>query len=227
MIDEEHAPFDRVTIDMALLAARASQTAGIVRVAEPTPSKLLAVLDDAGIDTSKLSRRAFLRECNAVMVDETNGLAFLRAFFHALFARIGIDFRLVPALQEHHEAFFDSSQRRIERLQADGAEFIGDIATFRKVFENPNGITVATIHGVKGAEFDAVIAYALLEGMVPHFSDPDGDASANRLLYVICSRARRNLHLIAERGRVQPGNRGEYETTNVLDRCRFDYDVVE
>ena len=46
VIDEEHAPFDRVSIDMALLAARASGTAGIVRVAEPTPAKLLAVLDD-------------------------------------------------------------------------------------------------------------------------------------------------------------------------------------
>jgi len=46
VIDEEHAPFDRVTIDMALLAARASGTAGIVRVAEPSPAKLLAVLDD-------------------------------------------------------------------------------------------------------------------------------------------------------------------------------------
>ncbi len=46
VIDEEHAPFDRVTIDMGLLAARASGAAGIVRVADPTPSKLLAVLDD-------------------------------------------------------------------------------------------------------------------------------------------------------------------------------------
>ena len=46
VIDEEHAPFDRVTIDMALLAARAAGTAGIVRVAEPSPSRLLAVLDD-------------------------------------------------------------------------------------------------------------------------------------------------------------------------------------
>ncbi|WP_460450818.1 HpcH/HpaI aldolase family protein [Alsobacter sp. SYSU BS001988] len=46
VIDEEHAPFDRVTIDVGLLAARASGTAGIVRVAEPTPAKLLAVLDD-------------------------------------------------------------------------------------------------------------------------------------------------------------------------------------
>ncbi len=46
VIDEEHAPSDRVTIDNGLLAARAVGTAGIVRVAEPTASKLLAVLDD-------------------------------------------------------------------------------------------------------------------------------------------------------------------------------------
>jgi 2-keto-3-deoxy-L-rhamnonate aldolase RhmA len=46
VLDEEHAPFDRVTIDAALLAARAAGTAGIVRVAEPTAAKLLAVLDD-------------------------------------------------------------------------------------------------------------------------------------------------------------------------------------
>ncbi|MBN9553051.1 MAG: aldolase, partial [Alphaproteobacteria bacterium] len=46
VIDEEHAPFDRVTIDNLLLAARASNIAGLVRVAEPTAAKLLAVLDD-------------------------------------------------------------------------------------------------------------------------------------------------------------------------------------
>lgn len=46
VIDEEHAPFDRVTIDNLLLAARAANTAAIVRVAEATPAKLLAALDD-------------------------------------------------------------------------------------------------------------------------------------------------------------------------------------
>ena len=35
VIDAEHAPFDRVTIDTALLGARAAGTAGIVRVADP------------------------------------------------------------------------------------------------------------------------------------------------------------------------------------------------
>jgi staphyloferrin B biosynthesis citrate synthase len=46
VIDEEHAPFDRVTIDNLLLAARASNVVGIVRVAESSPAKLLAALDD-------------------------------------------------------------------------------------------------------------------------------------------------------------------------------------
>ena len=46
VIDEEHAPFDRVSTDQALLGARAGGTAGIVRVADASPSRLLAVLDD-------------------------------------------------------------------------------------------------------------------------------------------------------------------------------------
>ena len=49
VIDEEHAPFDRGTIDLALLGARAGNIAGIVRVAEPTPAKLLAALDDGAL----------------------------------------------------------------------------------------------------------------------------------------------------------------------------------
>ncbi|MET0743707.1 MAG: aldolase/citrate lyase family protein [Microvirga sp.] len=45
IVDQEHAPFDRGTIDMACLAARAVGTAALVRVAEPTPASILSVLD--------------------------------------------------------------------------------------------------------------------------------------------------------------------------------------
>jgi 2-keto-3-deoxy-L-rhamnonate aldolase RhmA len=45
IIDQEHAPFDRGSIDMACLGARASNIAAIVRVAEPTPAAILSVLD--------------------------------------------------------------------------------------------------------------------------------------------------------------------------------------
>lgn len=64
VIDEEHAPWDRVAIDGALLAARASGTAGIVRVAEPSAAKILAVLDDgaAGVLVPHVSSAAKARD---------------------------------------------------------------------------------------------------------------------------------------------------------------------
>ncbi len=45
VIDEEHAPFDRLAIDVCLLAARASGLAGLVRVANAAPSTILSALD--------------------------------------------------------------------------------------------------------------------------------------------------------------------------------------
>ncbi|WP_249123298.1 MULTISPECIES: aldolase/citrate lyase family protein [unclassified Bradyrhizobium] len=45
VIDEEHAPFDRMTTDTVLLAARASNLAGIVRVSSDDPAKILSCLD--------------------------------------------------------------------------------------------------------------------------------------------------------------------------------------
>jgi len=187
--------------------------------------EVLAALDEAGADISKLSRKSFLRDCNSIDLVEQDGLTYLQLFFDALFERLGIDFRALPPLLDHYVAFFESSQARIQRLRGDGAEF-SEIAMFRRVFESRTGITVSTIHGVKGAEFDTVIAYALLEGMVPHFTDPDGQVSAKKMLYVIASRARRNLHLIAERGRPRGGGFGEYRATAVLAACGFRYDGV-
>lgn len=45
VIDEEHAPIDRAMTDVMLLAARASNLAGIVRVSSDDPAKILSCLD--------------------------------------------------------------------------------------------------------------------------------------------------------------------------------------
>lgn len=45
VIDEEHAPFDRLSIDQAIVAARAALIAPLVRVASPQPCHLLSSLD--------------------------------------------------------------------------------------------------------------------------------------------------------------------------------------
>lgn len=49
VLDEEHAPWSRSTLDTGLLAARAFGTAGIVRIARPDASSVLSVLDDGAI----------------------------------------------------------------------------------------------------------------------------------------------------------------------------------
>jgi superfamily I DNA/RNA helicase len=187
--------------------------------------EVLMELKDAGVETSGLSRKFFLRECNAITFVEANGLAYLRRFFGVLFERLGIEFHKFTHLEEHYQAFFESSQARIARLELEGVDAIGDISFFKKVFQNRTGVTVSTIHGVKGAEFDVVIAYALLEGMVPHFNDTNGDESAQKLLYVVGSRAKKNLHLFSETGRSK-GRYAVYGPTQRLAACDFDYDEI-
>lgn len=206
-----------------------------IALTEPSPGmyvrrlrwagEVLAELRGAGVDTSGSSAKALLRMCNAIVIDEVSGLAFLRRFFELLFAQIGVRIEDFDLLAEHHQAFFESSEARIARLVAEGVDAIGDLNFFKKVFQNRTGITVSTIHGVKGAEFDVVIAYALLEGMVPHFNDANGDESAQKMLYVVGSRARKNLHLFSETGRPR-GRNNVYGPTRRLAACVFDYDAV-
>ncbi len=64
VVDQEHAPFDRVSVDNTLLAARAGNTAGIVRVPSADPSSLLSVLDcgAAGVLVPHVSSQAMARE---------------------------------------------------------------------------------------------------------------------------------------------------------------------
>jgi DNA helicase-2/ATP-dependent DNA helicase PcrA len=182
-------------------------------------------LEDAGVALSGVSKKSFLRECNSIKCDETDGLKYLDFAFDALFAALGVDFHSVAVLHEHYEAFFGSAAVRIKRLQNEGAQFIGEVSNFRKVFEKRGGITISTIHGIKGDEYDTVIAYALLDGMVPHFSEANQDESAKKLLYVICSRARKHLHLISERGRMQ-WNDEERAPTKMLKEYVYVYDVI-
>jgi superfamily I DNA/RNA helicase len=128
-------------------------------------------------------------------------------------------------LMDHHESFFNSSQNRIDRLRKDGALFATDIEAFRKTFKPRTGIKVSTIHGVKGGEYDVVISFGLLQGLVPNLNDPSVE-SAKKLLYVIASRARKNLHLISEKGRMSGYGqyRRERQPTEVLHQLNFAYD---
>ena len=100
------------------------------------------------------------------------------------------------------------------------------------MFNRSDGVVVNTCHGVKGEEYDTVIAFGLLKGYVPNWAEIIGHTDhealdrESKLLYVICSRSKRRLHLIAETGRTT--QRGaNYETASLLTKIRFDYDDVK
>ena len=189
--------------------------------------EILEDLKNAGVDVSSVTNKSFLKLCNSISVEEGNGLKYLSILFAKVCSTLGIDLSLYPTLEEHHISFFESAESRIEKLKKEGNEFIGSIETFRKVFKQRGGITVSTIHGVKGEEYDTVIGFALLEDYVPNFNDkPNGQENAKKMLYVLSSRDRKNIHLISERERYKPyGNPpAEYITTIQLQNYKYKYD---
>lgn len=204
-----------------------------VALTEPAPGmyirrlrwakEILTDLDNAGVHLNGITSKDLLRIANSISILETDGLNFLQFFFASLFQNLGTDFTLFESLRQQHEAFFASSERKLAQLKKEGITTIDHVSYFRKLFASRSGITVSTIHGVKGAEFDVVIAYGLLDGMVPHFSDTNGSASAKKMLYVIGSRARKNLYLVSETGRTRYGN-DYYQPTRELLECVFKYD---
>ncbi len=184
-------------------------------------SDILSEMSFSQIDIQKLNPRIFLNIINDIKIDDIDGLNYLRNFFSELFNRIDIEICSYPLLQEHYESFFKSSEDRINRLKKYNEHFAADINAFRNAFKPRTGIKVSTIHGVKGGEYDTVISFGLLQDMVPNFNDAS-DSSAKKLLYVIGSRARKNLHLISEKGRKSDFK--EYKPTKILSRTKYMYD---
>jgi DNA helicase-2/ATP-dependent DNA helicase PcrA len=184
--------------------------------------EVLRELVDAGAPVDHLTRRDFLKLCNGVRIDENDGLTYLRLFFDALLATLALALDDYPGLKGHHAAFFQTSALRLGLVVKEGGSVLAELAAFRRAFSERSGITVSSIHSVKGLEFDTVIAYCLLEEMVPHHKDTDGQRSATKLLYVIGSRARKHLHLISEQGR-QTKFKTPYLPTKRLLACAYTY----
>ena len=206
-----------------------------IALTEPSPymyirrlrwgSEVLKELDSIGVDVSEISNKHFLRICNSTSINEKDGLNYLEIFFNEICVQLSISLDDYDMLYEHHTAFFESSRSRIDRLVKEGNPCIGEIENFRKVFKQKDGITVSTIHGVKGEEYDTMIGFALLNDYVPHFNDNNGYENAKKLLYVLASRARKNLHIISEYGRgVNKYNpEGKSPTPHLLEyKYRYD-----
>ena len=126
-------------------------------------------------------------------------------------------------LADAYMQFLEKARDRIQRYKLSST-----CEDVYKCFEEKKGVVVNTVHGVKGEEYETVIAFGMLNGYLPNWndiiaSDNRRQITANKLLYVLCSRAKENLYLISETGRKT--KRGfPYSTTDEITKVIWDYD---
>lgn len=154
------------------------------------------------------------------------GSQYLEECFGFFLSRLGLQLESNSQLKAEYDLFIEKT---LANIQGGDGFCEDDIEVFRGFFKESTGVVINTCHGVKGEEYDTVVAFGLLRGFIPHWNDiidvPEsvGESSESKMLYVVCSRAKENLYLIAESGRLTKSKRA-YETSRLLQGCTFQYD---
>lgn len=165
----------------------------------------------------KLTNNEFLNLVNKSKTTDKIGTIYLQNSLKNLFSSLN----LYEEFVSHIEDFINGTKERIQQFQSQGLE--DDKIYFEQSLRSKSGIVISTFHGVKGEEYSAVIAFGLLEGYIPHWNDimNAGEEAArkrsNKLLFVICSRAKERLYLFAENDRTT-NNGNSYKTNKDLAR---------
>jgi superfamily I DNA/RNA helicase len=172
--------------------------------------------------------RRLLRLTNSIKCSETEGIAYLEDVFRQLMMNLKINFEDHSSLTVPWDSFFEKAH---DRLNNPEYNIQSDILSLKKMFKRPGGVVVTSCHSIKGEEYETVICYGILNGYIPNWKsifneDIDEDVEARRLLYVIITRAKKNLHLISEFGRkTQSGN--PYDTNFNIENIGCEYDLLE
>lgn len=90
---------------------------------------------------------------------------------------------------------------------------VSDIEEYK---DDPNRISLMTVHSVKGLEFDYVFVSGLEEGIFPHRNsmDPSDLEEERRLMYVAITRARKDLWITSAKKRMIYGQ----ESPSIISR---------
>lgn len=149
---------------------------------------------------------------------DLDGITCLKTSIERVFEVLNANIYQEQSLRELVKSFFCEIHSRVEKYS-----LATDFNSISKYFGEKNGVVLSTLHGVKGEEYTTVIATGLLNGYLPHWDyiidetrKPFRKNETRKLLYVLCSRAKKNLYLFSERGRTT--KRGsEYTPTDELE----------
>lgn len=164
-----------------------------------------------------------LKAVNNAVDSKKDGMVCLQCVVKNVFRYLNISLAQEDRLNDTYTAFLAKANKRIadHRLPTMYSDLVN-------AFQEKDGVKISTIHGLKGEEYHTVIAYGLLKGYVPSWNaiydqNVPEHQEAMKLLYVLCSRARRNLFLFSETGRkTQKGY--AYTPSTELRYLTFDFD---
>lgn len=158
-----------------------------------------------------------LSAVNCCRYIDADGLVCLDAAIKNVFSMLKVCLKKESSLFESINSFFSQINYRVEKYSLST-----DYNSISKYFGDKNGVVISTIHGVKGEEYNTVIAVGLLNGYLPHWDyiiKPEKKTlrqiETKKLLYVLCSRAKENLYLFSEHGRTTAKG-SEYTPTDEL-----------
>jgi DNA helicase-2/ATP-dependent DNA helicase PcrA len=174
---------------------------------------------------TNVGAKRILKIINSFKTVTVVGSDFLMEGFDHLLDSLKIDIAIDKNLSEARDIFFSKYLANIESNQD---EYKDEINTLRSFFKESSGIVINSCHGVKGEEYETVIAFGLLKGYIPNWSDiyksnKIANNAESKMMYVIASRAKTNLYLISESGR-QTKSRNPLETSPLLANYNFSYD---
>jgi len=171
------------------------------------------------------AEKTILKTVNSIKSTETEGIEYLTDCFTQFTSILSIEYKEFPLLMEYWTLFFDTIKKRINDVEY---SMPSDIESFKSFYREATGVVINTCIGVKGEEYETVIAYGLLYGYIPHWDEVyngNPEEASKKLMYVICSRAKSNLHLIAETGRSTPKGTA-YGINKHLGAVTFNYDTI-
>lgn len=222
--------YDPLNVFFLIAKLLYTQNNGYFEIRKRIATEIFSVFEvDFNIAISdKIDKFDLLKAINSTKFIEDDGIKTLTYAIKNVYSLLEINEAREPKLKLGKNNFINKTNDRIKKY---GLEY--NCSEMKRCFKERTGIVISTIHGIKGEEFTTVIAFDLLRGHLPNWktirerSKQYCFEETCKLIYVICSRARENLYLIAERGRVTKSGGEPLVTTFELVNYRFKYNDME
>lgn len=172
--------------------------------------------------SEKIDSYKILKIINSISEVDENGIVYLKKAINDFLIGIGVNLKIELSLQKAYKDFISKIEDRVKKNKLST-----DIDTFKQYFKEKDGVVINTFHGVKGEEYTTVIAFGILNGYIPHWntiinkSHDYRESETKKLLYVVCSRAKKNLYLFSEQGRTTKKGMFLKSTDEIVE---FDYE---